>query len=32
MYELPFGMTPYVSYAQSFNPIFGTIFGSAGCT
>jgi iron complex outermembrane recepter protein len=24
MYELPFGMTPYVSYAQSFNPIFGS--------
>lgn len=23
MYELPFGMTPYVSWAQSFNPIFG---------
>jgi iron complex outermembrane receptor protein len=23
MYELPFGMTPYFSYAQSFNPIFG---------
>jgi iron complex outermembrane receptor protein len=23
MYELPFGVTPYVSYAQSFNPIFG---------
>jgi iron complex outermembrane receptor protein len=23
MYELPFGITPYVSYAQSFNPIFG---------
>ncbi|MEY9422723.1 iron complex outermembrane receptor protein [Bradyrhizobium japonicum] len=23
MYELPFGLTPYVTYAQSFNPIFG---------
>ena len=23
MYELPFGLTPYVSYAQSFTPIFG---------
>jgi iron complex outermembrane receptor protein len=23
MYELPSGMTPYVSYAQSFNPILG---------
>jgi iron complex outermembrane receptor protein len=23
MYELPFGITPYVSYAQSFNPVFG---------
>ena len=23
MYELPFGLTPYVSYARSFNPIFG---------
>jgi iron complex outermembrane receptor protein len=23
MYELPFGVTPYVSWAQSFNPIFG---------
>jgi iron complex outermembrane receptor protein len=22
MYELPFGLTPYVTYAQSFNPIF----------
>ena len=26
MYELPFGLTPYVTYAQSFTPIFG-----AGC-
>jgi len=24
MYELPFGLTPYVTYAQSFNPIFGS--------
>ena len=24
MYELPFGLTPYVSYAQSFNPNFGS--------
>jgi iron complex outermembrane recepter protein len=23
MYELPFGLTPYVTYAQSFTPIFG---------
>jgi iron complex outermembrane receptor protein len=23
MYQLPFGLTPYVSYAQSFNPVFG---------
>ena len=23
MYELPFGLTPSVTYAQSFNPIFG---------
>jgi iron complex outermembrane recepter protein len=23
MYELPFGLTPYVTYAQSFDPIFG---------
>jgi iron complex outermembrane receptor protein len=23
MYELPFGLTPYVTYAQSFNPVFG---------
>jgi iron complex outermembrane receptor protein len=23
MYELPFGLTPYVSWAQSFNPVFG---------
>lgn len=24
MYDLPFGLTPYVSYAQSFNPVFGS--------
>ncbi|MCK1518228.1 TonB-dependent siderophore receptor [Bradyrhizobium sp. 190] len=24
MYELPFGLTPYVTYAQSFTPIFGS--------
>ena len=24
MYELPFGLTPYVTYAQSFNPNFGS--------
>ncbi|NOJ42035.1 TonB-dependent siderophore receptor [Bradyrhizobium australiense] len=24
MYELPFGLTPYVAYAQSFTPIFGS--------
>ena len=24
MYELPFGLTPYVTYGQSFNPIFGS--------
>jgi iron complex outermembrane receptor protein len=23
MYELPFGLTPYVTYAQSFTPVFG---------
>jgi iron complex outermembrane recepter protein len=23
MYELPFGLTPYVSYSKSFNPVFG---------
>lgn len=23
MYELPFGLNPYVSYSESFNPIFG---------
>lgn len=31
MYELPFGLTPYVSYAQSFTPQFGTIFGASAC-
>ncbi|WP_083519710.1 TonB-dependent siderophore receptor [Bradyrhizobium jicamae] len=25
MYELPFGLTPYVTYAQSFTPIFGSV-------
>lgn len=24
MYELPWGVTPYVTYAQSFNPVFGS--------
>ncbi|WP_315832185.1 TonB-dependent siderophore receptor [Bradyrhizobium prioriisuperbiae] len=24
MYDLPFGLTPYVTYAQSFTPIFGS--------
>ncbi len=24
IYELPFGVTPYVTYAQSFNPVFGS--------
>ncbi|MGY2904373.1 TonB-dependent siderophore receptor [Bradyrhizobium sp. URHC0002] len=24
MYELPFGLTPYVSYATSFTPVFGS--------
>lgn len=24
MYDLPFGLTPYVSYSQSFTPIFGS--------
>lgn len=32
MYELPFGMTPYVSYAQSFDPQFGTApYGNDRC-
>ena len=30
MYELPFGLTPYVTYAQSFNPIFGSGVCSTG--
>lgn len=30
MYELPFGLTPYVTYAQSFNPIFGSGVCSSG--
>ncbi len=30
MYELPFGLTPYVSYAQSFDPQFGNAaYGNA---
>jgi len=32
MYELPFGLTPYVSYAQSFDPQFGTAaYGNSQC-
>lgn len=32
MYELPLGMTPYVSYAQSFDPQFGTApYGNDRC-
>jgi iron complex outermembrane receptor protein len=32
MYELPFGMTPYFSYAKSFNPQFGTgLYGNSQC-
>jgi iron complex outermembrane receptor protein len=32
MYELPFGMTPYVSYAKSFDPQFGTsAYGNDRC-
>lgn len=32
MYELPFGLTPYVSYAQSFDPQFGTApYGNDRC-
>lgn len=32
MYELPFGVTPYVSYAQSFTPQFGTAaYGNSRC-
>ncbi|MDH2355490.1 TonB-dependent siderophore receptor [Bradyrhizobium sp. SSUT112] len=30
MYELPFGVTPYVTYAQSFNPVFGSGVCAAG--
>jgi len=29
MYELPFGLTPYVSFAQSFVPVVGTTFGGS---
>lgn len=33
MYELPFGVTPYVTYAQSFNPVFGSGVCATGvCT
>ena len=32
MYELPFGLTPYFSYAKSFNPEFGTsVYGNSQC-
>ncbi|MBR0826062.1 TonB-dependent siderophore receptor [Bradyrhizobium manausense] len=31
MYELPFGLTPYVTYAQSFNPIFGAAVCATVC-
>lgn len=32
MYELPHGVTPYVSYAQSFNPESGNaLYGNTGC-
>jgi iron complex outermembrane receptor protein len=31
MYELPFGLTPYVTYAQSFNPIFGAFTCAGFC-
>lgn len=32
MYELPFGMTPYVSYARSFDPQFGSApYGNDRC-
>lgn len=31
MYELPFGVTPYVTYAQSFNPVFGSGVCAATC-
>lgn len=32
MYELPFGLTPYVSYAQSFDPQFGSApYGNDKC-
>ncbi|MGE0061897.1 MAG: TonB-dependent siderophore receptor [Xanthobacteraceae bacterium] len=32
MYELPFGLSPYVSYAQSFTPQFGTaVYGNSAC-
>jgi len=31
MYELPWGMTPYFTYSQSFNPIFGANVCSSFC-
>ena len=31
MYELPFGLTPYVTYAQSFNPVFAGAVCAALC-
>ena len=32
MYELPFGLSPYVSYSQSFTPQFGTaVYGNSSC-
>jgi iron complex outermembrane receptor protein len=31
MYELPWGMTPYFTYAQSFNPIFGANVCASFC-
>ncbi|WP_083754756.1 TonB-dependent siderophore receptor [Bradyrhizobium murdochi] len=31
MYELPFGLTPYVTYAQSFTPVFGSACVGGTC-
>jgi iron complex outermembrane receptor protein len=31
MYELPFGLTPYVTYAQSFTPVFGSACVGGAC-
>jgi iron complex outermembrane receptor protein len=31
MYELPNGLTPYVSYAQSFNPVYGANICTGYC-